>query len=63
MAIQVKCHLCPNELNHQGALLFGPPDILGRVKKYHICTVCFAKIVDRSPELGVSEMPHGRRVG
>lgn len=61
MALHLQCKLCTHELDHSGALLFSPPDILERVKKFHICQHCYTKIVTSSPELGMSEMPHGRR--
>jgi hypothetical protein len=50
MAIHVDCHLCGRELTHSGALLFSPPDILDRVKKFHLCGTCYNKTMEALPQ-------------
>ena len=46
MAIAPKCDVvsCGRELEEFGALLLGPPDSEGFVKKYHLCADCYAEL-------------------
>jgi len=37
MAIKPRCSICKCELFEPGAIVLGPPDKEGKVKKYHIC--------------------------
>jgi hypothetical protein len=41
MTLEIKCYKCNQELKEPGALLFGPPDNIGLVKKYHLCRKCY----------------------
>lgn len=41
MAITPNCDRCKEELLDYGAILLGPPDDEGMVKKFHICKSCF----------------------
>jgi len=45
MAIKPKCDFCGKELKRFGALLFGPPDKKSTVKKYHVCAICYKKML------------------
>lgn len=45
MAIKPVCDFCMMELEEFGALLFGPPDKSGNVKKYHVCKQCYQKLI------------------
>lgn len=45
MAIEPKCDRCKKELIEYGAILFGPPDMEGKAKKFHICKECYEKII------------------
>ena len=47
MAIRPKCDVCKIEMDEFGAILLGPPDAVGMVKKYHICIYCYDLIRDR----------------
>ena len=42
--IKPKCDVCSLELQDFGAILLSPPDISGKVDKYHICKDCYKKI-------------------
>jgi hypothetical protein len=46
MAIAPRCDVvsCGRELLEFGALLLGPPDNEGFVKKYHLCVDCYATL-------------------
>jgi len=37
MAIKPRCSICKRELFEPGAIVLGPPDKEGKVKKYHVC--------------------------
>lgn len=48
MTIEIKCYLCGDELEEQGALILSPPFTeeettmyVGKVDKYHICKRCW----------------------
>ena len=47
MAIKPICNKCKKELKKFGAILFGPPDKKGKVKKLHICESCYKSIIKR----------------
>lgn len=40
--IAPSCDACHEELTEFGAILFGPPDSDGRVRKEHVCVACYA---------------------
>lgn len=44
MAISPTCDKCGRELTAFGAILLSPPDADGKVKKWHICKECYAKM-------------------
>jgi hypothetical protein len=46
MPIKPVCDKCGRELDEFGAILMGPPDKKGRVKKFHICTRCYRLIME-----------------
>lgn len=39
--ISVACSMCGSELDAPGAILLGPPDAQGMVKKDHLCVGCY----------------------
>jgi len=39
------CSHCQKELEEYGAILLGPPDSKGLVRKHHICKDCYSKVV------------------
>ncbi len=45
MAIKPVCDKCGKELLEFGGILLGPPDKAGKVKKYHLCVLCYLKVV------------------
>ncbi len=45
MAIKPVCDRCKKELKTFGALLFSPPDKKSVVRKFHVCVVCYEKLV------------------
>lgn len=52
------CERCEESQEELGALMFGPPDAFGRVRKVHLCRVCFRNITARwLPESGRTEQP------
>lgn len=44
MAIAPKCDKCKSELVDYGGILLSPPDVSGKVYKYHLCKACYAQI-------------------
>ncbi len=42
--IKPVCDMCGIELDRFGGLLFSPPGRSGKVRKYHICNLCFKKL-------------------
>lgn len=44
MAIKPVCDQCGEELQDFGAIVLSPPDEQGRVQKFHLCKVCYAKL-------------------
>jgi len=44
MAIRPVCDKCRKELTDFGGMLFSPPDKASRVRKFHLCKKCYAKI-------------------
>ena len=44
--INIKCNICGKVLMELGALLFSPPDENSYVKKTHICTKCYSKLLN-----------------
>ena len=45
MAIKPKCDKCGKELTEFGAILLGPPNKKNEVKKFHLCTTCYKKVI------------------
>jgi len=43
--IEVKCNRCKQSLDSFGALLFGVPDVMGRVSKRHLCFACYDDLI------------------
>ena len=43
MAITPTCDNCGQELTKYGAIILSPPDVDGKVKKFHICTDCYVE--------------------
>ncbi len=41
MSIKPKCNKCKKELKDFGGILLSPPDKRDRVRKYHICKICY----------------------
>jgi hypothetical protein len=63
------CDLCGRMQTVLGACLYGPPDSEGRTLKSHVCTLCYEKIVPKSPEppvvcaqCGYPDAAHGRNI-
>lgn len=50
MAISPNCDKCSNELVDFGGILLSPPDEMDMVRKYHLCTACYAGIVALFPD-------------
>ena len=48
MAIELDCIYCDKELQEPGAVLLSPPAFLDQlhVEKYHLCVLCWDKLVD-----------------
>ncbi len=44
MAIKPICDKCKKELTDFGAILLSPPDKNSKVKKFHLCKICYVKI-------------------
>lgn len=44
--LTIRCSRCPNTLSRQGALVFGPPNIIGQTYKFHICGDCWQELRD-----------------
>lgn len=42
--IVVFCNMCSVVLTEPGALFFSPPKKSGKVKKFHICKVCWKEL-------------------
>lgn len=42
--LRIFCAHCGKLLMEPGALLFSPPDKIGKVEKHHFCVQCFHKI-------------------
>ena len=45
MAINPVCDKCGNELIEFGALLFSPPDVSEKTRKWHLCKTCYEEII------------------
>jgi hypothetical protein len=39
------CDLCKEVQTELGAVLYGPPGVMGLVAKWHVCVPCYSKIV------------------
>jgi hypothetical protein len=46
MAIKPVCDKCKKELDDFGGILLSPPDQDSRVKKFHLCRMCYKEVVD-----------------
>lgn len=44
MAIKPTCDACKKELKEFGGILLSPPDKAGKVRKFHLCVPCYARI-------------------
>jgi len=42
--IKPKCDICKKELDNFGGLIFSPPNVDGKVDKFHVCKDCFEKL-------------------
>lgn len=56
--LEVRCNRCFRTLEAQGALVFSPPESLACVK-YHVCRVCWLKLIDWLNCKPSSEEPKG----
>lgn len=45
MAIHPTCDICSKPLTDYGAILLSPPSKDSQVIKYHICVVCYKKLI------------------
>ena len=43
--IKVFCGKCKIELTEPGGIILGPPDVSGRVVKWHLCVRCYHLVV------------------
>ena len=41
----VRCNWCLAILKEPGALVFTPPDAIGRCTKIHVCVDCFKRVI------------------
>jgi|HubBroStandDraft_2_1064218.scaffolds.fasta_scaffold04383_3 hypothetical protein len=41
----VRCNWCLAILREPGALVFTPPDAIGRCTKIHVCVDCFKRVI------------------
>lgn len=53
MAIQPKCDVCESELKEFGSILLSPPNTENMVKKYHLCVLCYQKIINKFAHMKV----------
>ena len=42
-----ECDDCHRQLTKPGAVVIGPPDALGLVRKFHLCVLCYGKWFDK----------------
>ena len=46
MAIKPICDKCKKELVDFGAILLSPPDGKNKVRKFHLCKICYQYIIN-----------------
>jgi hypothetical protein len=44
--IQIFCDKCKKPLTSLGGLIFSPPEMVGRVQKFHVCSRCYHTMYD-----------------
>jgi len=45
--MEIICDICRKEIVKPGALMFSPPDKNGFCQKFHICTECFDRWLEK----------------
>ena len=52
----VRCNWCLAILTEPGALVFTPPDEVGRCNKIHVCVGCYARVIHPGPAVAAHEV-------
>lgn len=50
-SLAVHCDACRKKIHQMAPLLIGPPDLSGRVKRFHLCRGCYKWMLENFPAL------------